>query len=129
MDQPSYYDVLGLTRTATVEQVRASWKKLVQENHPDHALPSEREAATERTAAINEAYQALSDPESRARYDRRGAGIDRQEGFSTAQTQEVALDALVRLRRERRLGIARGAGAAVIGLAAFAYTLRWLHLW
>jgi curved DNA-binding protein CbpA len=122
--RPAYYDVLGLEATATPEEIRASWKRLIQENHPDHAPPSEREAATVRAAAINEAYQTLIDPQRRARYDRAT-----QRMTPSDNVEEVASSARRRFRGERRRDLARAGGAALFGLAAFAYTLRWLRFW
>jgi curved DNA-binding protein CbpA len=125
---PSYYDVLQVTPTVTASEIEASWKRLVRENHPDRTTEDRRPEANERTAAINEAYQALCDPERRARYDRR-SGINSLAGARSSDTRpavdfEKAVDALVRLRRERRRERQRVAGVAVLGAAAVAYTLR-----
>jgi curved DNA-binding protein CbpA len=126
---PSYYDALGVPPTATATEIKVSWKRLIRENHPDHAPLAEREAATERAAAINEAYQTLIDPARRARYDRKNFNDGRgRVRFASEATQREALDALVRLRRERRVGVLRTGGAAALGLAAIVYTLRWLKL-
>jgi curved DNA-binding protein CbpA len=127
--RPSYYDVLGVEPAATASEIRASWKHLVRENHPDHAELAEQQTATERTAAINEAYQTLIDPPRRARYDRKHlVGGGRRTSFAPSMNQDEALDSLVRLRHQRRIEILRTGGATALGLAAIAYTLRWLKL-
>lgn len=64
-----YYDVLGVTRTATGEELQSAYRKLARRYHPDvNPDPS----AVDRFKAINEAYHVLADPETRARYDRFG---------------------------------------------------------
>ena len=69
-----FYLILGVERTASDAQIKAAFRKLAQQWHPDvNADP----AAQERFKEINEAYQVLSDPERRQRYDTFGkAGAD-----------------------------------------------------
>ena len=80
-----YYEILGLTRTASDEEVRKAFRKLALEYHPDRNRSPD---ATERFKEVNEAYQVLTDAEKRARYDRLGhAGVNANggtgfEGFS-----------------------------------------------
>jgi molecular chaperone DnaJ len=80
-----YYEVLGLPRTASDEEVRKAFRKLALEYHPDRNRSPD---ATERFKEVNEAYQVLTDSEKRARYDRLGhAGVNMNggtgfEGFS-----------------------------------------------
>jgi len=65
-----YYDVLGVQRSANPETIKAAYRKLAKEHHPDrHQGCSEREAQFK---AINEAYDCLKDPQKRAAYDRFG---------------------------------------------------------
>jgi len=65
-----YYLILGVERTATDAEVKRAYRKLAQQWHPDvNADP----AAHDRFTEINEAYQVLSDPERRGRYDMFGA--------------------------------------------------------
>jgi molecular chaperone DnaJ len=72
-----YYEVLGVSRGATNEEVRRAFRKLAFEWHPDR---NKDPTAEGRFKAINEAYQILSDPPTRERYDRYGrAGIDHQD--------------------------------------------------
>ncbi len=80
-----YYEVLGVPRTANDEDIKKAFRNKAMEYHPDR----NREAgATEKFKEINEAYQTLSDPDARTRYDRfghqgvNGAGGSGFEGFS-----------------------------------------------
>lgn len=64
-----YYEVLGLSRDATPEEIKKAFRRLAMKYHPDRNKSAD---AGERFKAINEAYEALSDPERRAMYDRFG---------------------------------------------------------
>jgi curved DNA-binding protein CbpA len=63
----TYYDLLGVSRRARPDSVRAAYRKLAQQYHPDKLQGSAR--AQHVMAALNEAYAVLSDPQQRARYD------------------------------------------------------------
>ena len=70
MVEQDYYDVLGVQRGADATVIKAAYRRLAKECHPDHYNGcSEKEA---RFKAINEAYDVLKDPEKRAAYDRFG---------------------------------------------------------
>jgi curved DNA-binding protein len=64
----NHYDTLGLDRRCTTAQVRAAYRRLVKQHHPDvnHTEPE----ATRRVQALNTAHATLSDPARRAAYDR-----------------------------------------------------------
>ena len=64
-----YYDVLGVTRDAGPDELQQAFRRLARQNHPD---VNRDPGAEERFKEVNEAYQALSDPELRKRYDRFG---------------------------------------------------------
>lgn len=65
-----YYQTLGVSRTASADEIRKAYKKIAKENHPD-AKPGDK-AAAERFKAASEAYDVLSDPEKRKAYDQFG---------------------------------------------------------
>jgi molecular chaperone DnaJ len=70
-----YYEVLGVSRTATIEEIKKSYRQLALKNHPDRN-PGDAEAES-RFKEGAEAYEVLSDAEKRARYDRFGhAGLN-----------------------------------------------------
>ena len=68
-----YYEVLGVPRTATAEEIKRAYRQLARKHHPDLQPAAERAKAAERFKEINEAYEVLSDPDKRAKYDALGA--------------------------------------------------------
>ncbi|MDE6274895.1 MAG: molecular chaperone DnaJ [Clostridiales bacterium] len=66
-DKKNYYDILGVSKTATDDEIKAAYKKLVKQYHPD-LHPDDPEAA-EKFKEINEANETLSDKQKRAAYD------------------------------------------------------------
>ena len=79
MAQRDYYDILGVPRGASSDDLKSAFRRLAREYHPD---VSEKVDAEERFKEINEAYAVLSDDEKRAAYDRFGhAGVNGMGGF------------------------------------------------
>lgn len=70
--EKDYYKILGVPNDADERQIKSAYRKSVQKNHPDkaHVNGVTKEQAEKKMAAINEAYEVLSDPELRARFDR-----------------------------------------------------------
>ncbi len=71
-----YYELLGVPRDADQDAIRRSYRKLARKYHPDL---NKDEGAEEHFKEIGEAYEVLSDPEKRERYDRLGANWRQQE--------------------------------------------------
>lgn len=68
-----YYELLSVSRTADKDEIKRAFRRLARKYHPD---VNKEEGAEEKFKEINRAYEVLSDPEKRARYDRFGeAGI------------------------------------------------------
>jgi DnaJ-class molecular chaperone len=65
-----YYDVLGTSKTATEDDIRKAYRTLARKYHPD-VNPGDK-SAEERFKEINEAYEVLSDPDKRKKYDQLG---------------------------------------------------------
>lgn len=78
-----YYSILGVTRSASADELKRAYRKLALQFHPDKPTGNE-----EKFKEINEAYQVLGDQEKRAHYDRfgtaEGAGGTGQEAWGTA---------------------------------------------
>ena len=70
MDYKDYYKILGVERNATEAEVKSAFRKLALQYHPDRN-PGNKQSE-EKFKEINEAYEVLSDPEKRARYEQLG---------------------------------------------------------
>ena len=79
MPTKDYYDILGLARDATGDEIKRAYRALAREHHPDVA--SNKAEAEHRFKEINEAYEVLSDPNKRAQYDRFGVVGNGASGF------------------------------------------------
>jgi curved DNA-binding protein len=71
MEYKDYYKVLGLGKTASKDEIKKTYRKLARKFHPD-VNPGDP-SAEDKFKDINEAYQVLSDPEKREKYDRLGS--------------------------------------------------------
>lgn len=71
MDYKDYYQILGVARSASANEIRSAYRKLALKYHPDRN-PGDKQAE-EKFKEMNEAYQVLSDPKKRARYDQLGS--------------------------------------------------------
>jgi curved DNA-binding protein len=76
-----YYETLGVAKTATSDEIKSAFRKLARKHHPDLAKAKEKAAAEEKFKQINEAYEVLSDPEKRTKYDQLGANWNQPGGF------------------------------------------------
>lgn len=63
----THYEILDIQPNATLEQIKAAWKRSALQDHPDHG--DENGEATERFKKITAAYKCLSDPDKRKAYD------------------------------------------------------------
>jgi curved DNA-binding protein len=70
MNFVDYYQVLGISKTATADEIKAAYRKLARKYHPD-LNPNDKEAKT-KFQQLNEANEVLSDPENRRKYDQYG---------------------------------------------------------
>jgi len=85
MDKKDYYEVLGVSKTASDTEIKSAFRRLAKQYHPD---VNKEEGAAEKFKEIGEAYQVLSDPQKRKQYDQfghaafqGGAGGGFQGGF------------------------------------------------
>src|SRR5437762_6905586 len=77
-----YYQTLGVSRTASEKEIKSAYRRLARQYHPD---VNKDPKATDRFKLINEAYEVLSDPKKRTKYDQMGADwerIEREQEFA-----------------------------------------------
>ena len=75
----NYYDILGVSKTATADELKKAYRKLAIQNHPDKH-PDEKDKYEKKFKEINEAYSVLSDPNKRAMYDQTGSADGQSAG-------------------------------------------------
>lgn len=90
MEYKDYYEILGVSRDADQKEIKRAFRRLARQYHPD--VNPEDEHAEDRFKEINEAYEVLSDPEKRRKYDQLGREWSRYrqrgggpEGFDWSQ--------------------------------------------
>ena len=85
-----YYEILGVGKNATPDEIKSAFRTLARKHHPDVNKSSDAEAVFKE---MNEAYGVLSDPEKRAAYDRYGhAGVNGMGGmpdFTTVDFSDI----------------------------------------
>jgi len=71
MNYLDYYEVMGVAKNATQDEIRKAFRKLARKHHPD--VSEDKENAEEKFKELNEAYEVLGDPEKRKKYDTLGS--------------------------------------------------------
>ncbi|TXH02860.1 MAG: J domain-containing protein [Nevskiaceae bacterium] len=79
MEYKDYYKILGVSRTASPDEIKKAYRKLAREFHPDR---NKAKGAEDRFKEINEANEVLSDPKKRQAYDSLGANWQAGSGFT-----------------------------------------------
>src|SRR5258707_6931105 len=74
-----YYETLGVSKTASEDEIKSAFRKLARKYHPDVA--KDKKEAEEKFKQINEAYEVLSDSEKRRKYDQLGENWNQPGGF------------------------------------------------
>ncbi|NBW51188.1 MAG: molecular chaperone DnaJ, partial [Betaproteobacteria bacterium] len=81
MAKRDYYEVLGVSKGASEEEIKKAYRKLAMKHHPDRNQGDAAKAAEEKFKEAKEAYEMLSDAQKRAAYDQYGhAGVDPNRG-------------------------------------------------
>src|SRR5438067_1773082 len=81
----NFYDVLGVKRDASEKEIRSAYRKLARKHHPD-VNPGDK-AAEAKFKDITSAYEVLSDPEKRPKYDKYGDRWEYADQIEEAQRQ------------------------------------------
>lgn len=80
MSNKNYYDILGISKSATQDEIKKAFRKLAHEHHPDKKSGNEA-----KFKEINEAYQTLGNDEKRKQYDQFGSSFNNAGGFNAGQ--------------------------------------------
>ena len=109
-EKRDYYEVLGVDKSASEDEIKRAYKKMARKYHPD--LNPDNKEAEEKFKEVNEAYEVLSDANKKARYDQFGfAGVDPNYGAGAGAGGGAAVGVCLRPCR-------RAAGGAADALAA-----------
>ena len=82
MDYKDYYRILGVSKTASAQDIKSAFRRLARKYHPD--VNKHEPTAEARFKEINEAYEVLGDPEKRKKYDQLGANWQQYEQWQRA---------------------------------------------
>lgn len=96
------YAALGLTRSATTEEIKKAYRKIARDNHPD--LNPDSAGSEAKFKAASAAYDLLKDPETRARYDRGEIDASGQEKYQNHRYRDFAETADNPFRRQQGAG-------------------------
>ncbi|OPL12023.1 MAG: hypothetical protein AVO34_02075 [Firmicutes bacterium ML8_F2] len=80
-----YYEILGVSRNATEQEIKKNYRKLALKYHPDRAPQDKKKEYEEKFKEVSQAYRALSDKEKRAQYDQFGQTFENGQGSSFGQ--------------------------------------------
>ena len=86
-EKRDYYEVLGVDKSASTDDIKSAFKKLALKWHPDRwvsGTDEEKKTAEEKFKEASEAYEVLSDPDKRAKYDRFGFSGGAAGGYGNA---------------------------------------------
>ena len=82
-----YYQTLGVSRTASAEEIKKAFRRLARQYHPDLHSGAKKAEMEKKFKELNEAQEVLTDPEKRKRYDQYGSEWDQAQAFEKARQQ------------------------------------------
>jgi DnaJ-class molecular chaperone len=85
-----YYQVLGLARTASADDIRKAYRRLARQVHPDLHSGSKKAEMEKKFQELNAAHEVLSDPDKRKKYDQYGPEWEQAEAYEKARRQAGA---------------------------------------
>lgn len=85
-----YYQVLGVPRSASADDIKKAFRRLARQYHPDLHGGGKKAEMEKKFKELNEAHEVLSDPDKRKKYDRYGADWEQAEAFERARQQAGA---------------------------------------
>src|SRR5215204_2399495 len=85
-----YYQVLGIPRTASADEIKKSYRRLARQYHPDLHSGSKKAEMEKKFKELNGAHEVLSDPDKRKKYDQYGAEWEQAEAYEKARQQSGA---------------------------------------
>lgn len=80
-----YYQILGLPRTASADEIKKAYRRLARQFHPDMHSGAKKAEMEKKFKEMNEAHEVLSDPEKRKKYDQHGAQWEQAEAYEQAR--------------------------------------------
>ena len=116
-DKRDYYEVLGVSKSATPDEIKKAYRQLAKKYHPD--LNPDNKEAEAKFKEANEAYEILSDSDKKEKYDRFGfAGVDPDGGDGSAYQAKIPQCArsVYRALRGEKIGSVQKNGAQRRGL-------------
>src|SRR6266542_1257683 len=115
-----YYETLGVARSVTADEIKKAYRKLARKYHPD-VNPNDK-SAEEKFKEISEAYEVLSDPEKRKRYDQLGAGWKAGSDFTPppgwAPGSSTAISGIFSAQAASAISLKRSSGRGAAPRAA-----------
>ncbi|HET9962247.1 MAG TPA: DnaJ C-terminal domain-containing protein [Nitrospiraceae bacterium] len=88
--QRDYYDVLGISRGASADEIKKAFRRRAREYHPDLHTGTKKSEMEKKFKELNEAHEILSDPDKRKKYDQYGHNWEQAEAYEKARQQAGA---------------------------------------